>query len=208
MSFKRTRSLETLTVKSKSTPDESQPRRSTRLSSRVSEFDSRVTVFEPQNLSSGSVDELVEAGAIDKANGEPEQSPKRSRKRIKLDPEDVIADIEDLVYTQRTPKNVKSAYEEERTNLKSDSARTPSNGKHTASLDSLSKSKSPSKSKPVPQFLARPHPAPPHWRETYETIKSMRSRFVAPVDNMGCAQAQTGEAEPRVFSSFLFFLSE
>ncbi|OCH86194.1 DNA glycosylase [Obba rivulosa] len=55
----------------------------------------------------------------------------------------------------------------------------------------------PRKSKSVPQSLEVPHPAPPRWRETYDTIKEMRSRIVAPVDTMGCAQAQLKEQDPK-----------
>ncbi|EPQ50587.1 DNA glycosylase [Gloeophyllum trabeum ATCC 11539] len=42
-----------------------------------------------------------------------------------------------------------------------------------------------------------PHPAPVNWRETYDTIKEMRSRIKAPVDTMGCDQAQLKEQEPK-----------
>ncbi|KAI0695109.1 DNA glycosylase [Cerioporus squamosus] len=56
---------------------------------------------------------------------------------------------------------------------------------------------SPRKPKPIPTALETPHPAPPRWRETYDTIKRMRSRIVAPVDTMGCDRAQLKEADPR-----------
>ncbi|KAI0628808.1 DNA glycosylase [Trametes polyzona] len=59
------------------------------------------------------------------------------------------------------------------------------------------KSASPRKPKPIPTALETPHPAPPHWRETYDTIKRMRSRIVAPVDTMGCDQAQLKETDPK-----------
>jgi endonuclease-3 len=173
-------------------------RRLTRLSSRVSELDSRVTIFEPGNASSvPSVEELQDAGE------ELEESPKRSRKRIKLDSETAIADIEDGMYVQSPTRSssqrvvkakIKVMHEEEGSNPKSETSGSPK-GKGTTSP---SKPKSPSKSKPIPQSLANPHPAPPKWRETYDTIKSMRSQFIAPVDTMGCAEAQTGEIEPRV----------
>ncbi|PFH53574.1 hypothetical protein AMATHDRAFT_137126 [Amanita thiersii Skay4041] len=54
-----------------------------------------------------------------------------------------------------------------------------------------------SKSKPVPLALDKPHPAPEKWREVYDTIKEMRSRTVAPVDTMGCDQAQYKEEDPK-----------
>ncbi|RPD55687.1 DNA glycosylase [Lentinus tigrinus ALCF2SS1-7] len=56
---------------------------------------------------------------------------------------------------------------------------------------------SPRTQKPIPTALETPHPAPPRWRETYDTIKRMRLHIVAPVDTMGCDQAQLREADPR-----------
>ncbi|KAJ3556462.1 hypothetical protein NM688_g2013 [Phlebia brevispora] len=56
---------------------------------------------------------------------------------------------------------------------------------------------SPRKAKAIPQSLAVPHPAPPNWREVYDKIKDMRQSIVAPVDTMGCDQAQFGETDPR-----------
>ncbi|RDX47442.1 DNA glycosylase [Lentinus brumalis] len=56
---------------------------------------------------------------------------------------------------------------------------------------------SPRKPKIIPTALETPHPAPPRWQETYDTIKRMRSRIVAPVDTMGCDRAQLKEADPR-----------
>ena len=61
-----------------------------------------------------------------------------------------------------------------------------------------SRSKAPKKQKPIPQSLEKPHPAPEHWREQYDVIKSMRARLKAPVDTMGCDQAQNGETDPKV----------
>ncbi|KAG5337609.1 hypothetical protein C0989_009169 [Termitomyces sp. Mn162] len=60
-----------------------------------------------------------------------------------------------------------------------------------------SANKSPRKPKPIPQSLAIPHPAPEKWKETYDTIKQMRSHITAPVDTMGCDQAQFKETDPR-----------
>ena len=60
------------------------------------------------------------------------------------------------------------------------------------------KSASPRKPKPVPQALEVPHPAPHKWKEQYYTIKTMREHIVAPVDTMGCEQAQLKEVDPRV----------
>ncbi|KAI9453886.1 DNA glycosylase [Russula earlei] len=54
-------------------------------------------------------------------------------------------------------------------------------------------SASPQKSKAIKQALEKPHPAPVRWRETYDGIKEMRSRFPAPVDTMGCDTAKWKE---------------
>lgn len=67
--------------------------------------------------------------------------------------------------------------------------------------------KSPRKPRPIAQSLEKPHPAPPRWQETYDTIKSMRSRIVAPVDTMGCDQAQLKEIEPKVSDNFVLSYS-
>ncbi|TFY71651.1 hypothetical protein EVG20_g1361 [Dentipellis fragilis] len=57
--------------------------------------------------------------------------------------------------------------------------------------------RSPRKPKAIPQALATPHPAPARWKETYDAIKEMRSKIVAPVDTMGCDRAQLKEDEPK-----------
>ncbi|KAI6094042.1 DNA glycosylase, partial [Pisolithus croceorrhizus] len=59
------------------------------------------------------------------------------------------------------------------------------------------KPRSPKKSKVIPQSLAAPHPAPERWKEAYDAIKEMRSRIPAPVDTMGCDQAQWKEQDPK-----------
>ncbi|KAI0668350.1 DNA glycosylase, partial [Trametes maxima] len=56
---------------------------------------------------------------------------------------------------------------------------------------------SPRKPKPIPTALEIPHPAPSEWKETYNAIKRMRSHIVAPVDTMGCDQAQLRETDPK-----------
>ena len=65
-----------------------------------------------------------------------------------------------------------------------------------------SSTSSPRKQKAIPQSLDNPHPAPLHWRDTYDTIKRMRANITAPVDTMGCDQAQNKETEPQVSISF------
>jgi len=67
-------------------------------------------------------------------------------------------------------------------------ARTPSS--ESAAL--------PMKPKAIKQAREKPHPAPARWRETYDAIKEMRSRFPAPVDTMGCDTAKWKEMDPRV----------
>ncbi|KAG2040271.1 DNA glycosylase [Suillus americanus] len=62
---------------------------------------------------------------------------------------------------------------------------------------SRAKAKSPKKPKPIPQNLDTPHPAPLHWKEVYDSIKEMRAQTVAPVDTMGCEQAQHKEKDPK-----------
>lgn len=60
------------------------------------------------------------------------------------------------------------------------------------------KAKSPKKPKPIQRSLDTPHPAPPRWKEAYDSIKEMRAQIVAPVDTMGCEQAQHKEKDPKV----------
>lgn len=58
--------------------------------------------------------------------------------------------------------------------------------------------------------LDNPHPAPENWEETYNQIKEMRKKTVAPVDTMGCAQAQLREIDPKVTPQrhFIYFSVE
>ena len=63
---------------------------------------------------------------------------------------------------------------------------------------SASASASPQKPKAIKQALEKPHPAPARWRETYDAIREMRTRFPAPVDTMGCDTAKWKETDPRV----------
>jgi endonuclease III len=69
-----------------------------------------------------------------------------------------------------------------------------------------SKSASPRKPKAIKQALDEPHPAPPHWRETYDAIKEMRARFPAPVDTMGCDTAKWKETDPQVRGARSFLI--
>ncbi|KAG5650981.1 hypothetical protein H0H81_010328 [Sphagnurus paluster] len=107
-------------------------------------------------------------------------SPRRS-KRIKLEPKLEDDTLPSIPQTQKSKARSKPA---------SGSSASGSSRKAAAQ-------KSPRKPKPIQQSLAVPHPAPPQWEETYAKIKQMRSRITAPVDTMGCAQAQHKESDPK-----------
>jgi hypothetical protein len=186
------------------------------LTSRVSEVNPRVTIFEP---SGGGGDEgslSISKGNVERRFSDESDevaTATRLRKRVKLETGTDLADLEDLAKSphrslreaRRTMVHEKIDEDEveyeNSTSLKRKKRSTtasPSKSKHSDANTSPSKAKA--KAKPVPQELETPHPKPPNWREAYDTIKAMRSRFVAPVDTMGCAQAQTGETDPRVGS--------
>ena len=112
-----------------------------------------------------------------------EEPPRRS-KRVKVEQKlEILPDLEDFKLVQDTPKKTVSISK------------------------SSSPAKSPVKAKPIPQALKIPHPEPARWKETYETIQEMRSKFVAPVDTMGCDQAQFKESDPKVRFYFFVFAS-
>ena len=107
------------------------------------------------------------------------EEPLRRSKRVKVEQKlEILPDLEDFKLVQDTPMK-------------------PSLPK------SSSPAKSPVKAKPIPQALKIPHPEPARWKETYDTIKEMRSKFVAPVDTMGCDQAQFKESDPKVRFDFI-----
>jgi endonuclease-3 len=141
---------------------------STKLAARASPYHPSVTLLETDGT-----EILIPPDSL---------SPRRS-KRIKLEttPTPAIVDLEETV------RDIHS--EPKRTRKKADNPSAPQT-KRAA--------KSPRKSKPIQQSLEVPHPAPPQWRETYDALKQMRSRFVAPVDTMGCDQAQYKEEDPKV----------
>ncbi|KAI9436322.1 DNA glycosylase [Lactarius indigo] len=62
---------------------------------------------------------------------------------------------------------------------------------------SKKRAKAKGKAKEIKRALDTPHPAPAHWRETYDAIREMRTRFPAPVDTMGCDTAKWKETDPR-----------
>ena len=111
------------------------------------------------------------------------EEPLRRSKRVKVEQKlEILPDLEDFKLVQDTPKK-------------------------TSISKSSSPAKSPVKAKPIPQALKTPHPEPAKWRETYDAIKEMRSKIVAPVDTMGCDQAQFKESDPKVRFHFFVFAS-
>jgi len=124
------------------------------------------------------------------------QAP-RLPKRIKADDDTVsptdssVGDSE--VVTPKSGRSTKRVKVERTTNVNVEEEATPPKRRTKSS-----RSGAPKKQKPVQQSLDKPHPAPEHWKEQYYAIKSMRSRLKAPVDTMGCDQAQNGETDPKV----------
>jgi endonuclease-3 len=130
-----------------------------------------------------SADPTVTLFKLENPNGDleprPSASPRRL-KRVKVVEEVVQGDRDNGDFSVSATKTAPAADK----GKKAGSGRTPS--------------KSPQKPKAVKQALEKPHPAPEHWRETYDSIKEMRSRFPAPVDTMGCDTAKWKEMDPRV----------
>lgn len=143
--------------------------RITRMTSRISEFNPQVTLFQP---------------------AEAEESPRRSKRTKTEFKTESIADLEDLKLSSNAPGSSR----------KQEFYAVPSG---TSSTLQKREAHTPKKVKAIRQDLDHPHPAPSNWRETYATIKEMRSRFVAPVDTMGCQQAQVKETDPKVPEWFL-----
>ncbi|KAL0062483.1 alpha,alpha-trehalase nth1 [Marasmius tenuissimus] len=147
-------------------------RSSTRLATKASLFNSSVTLFE-----------------LDTST---ETETERPTKRVKLeehyDSEFVQGSSQDLTpLAEETPKKRKKA--RKTTSVVAESKETI--------LASPSPSKTPRKQKPIRQSLEKPHPAPENWQEVYEKIREMRRHIVAPVDTMGCDQAQSVEQNPQ-----------
>lgn len=103
------------------------------------------------------------------------ESPRRSKRRKLEEAADEVAEVErTLAHDNDAPPP------------------TPN------SKESKSRTTSPKKPKQIKQILDIPHPPPAHWQETYDAIKVMRASIVAPVDTMGCDQAQFKETDPKV----------
>jgi endonuclease III len=146
----------------------------TRLISQESPANSSVTLFKLEDS-----DGDLEPGL---------STPPRRSKRVKVEQvvkvEEVLVDGEFPVSDTNVAAAAAPTADKGKKNLKARSGRTPS--------------ASPQKPKAIKQALDKPHPAPEGWRETYDSIKEMRSRFPAPVDTMGCDTAKWKEMDPRV----------
>lgn len=150
------------------------------LKARQSPFHSSVTLFEPEH-------ELGE--------GSMSQTPPRRSKRTRTCLQ-TVSDIEEAVPSSPTEgKPHKTAVKRRKTTA--EKAKKVEEPDETFS-NKRNSSQSPKKAKPIQMFLEVPHPAPEHWEETYNAIKEMRQKVVAPVDNMGCDTAQLHEVDPKV----------
>jgi len=149
----------------------------TTLTSRISQHNTSVTIFQ---LSSHD-DDI-------------ENSPRRSKRVKRQDNTEhqCQSDLDNLTHDVLADKPKKSR--------KSGVNATASGSALPSSSERRDVQDSPKKFKAIAQSLAIPHPPPSTWRETYDTIKDMRSRFVAPVDTMGCDRAQLKETDPKVIS--------
>ncbi|KAJ7596644.1 DNA glycosylase [Mycena floridula] len=161
---------------------------SPKLLSSASPFSSSVTLFQLPDASA-SAGPSFSGPSVDPDSSE--SSPRRS-KRVKLE----VLEDEDRSLDSESPKVSRkretSPKKREPRPMKLETPKKPKTIPKTES--SL---KSPRKPKPIQQLLATPHAAPERWRETYDQIKAMRARMNAPVDTMGCHQAQFREVEPK-----------
>ncbi|KAH7890083.1 DNA glycosylase [Phlebopus sp. FC_14] len=144
--------------------------RATRLAAKASPYNSAVT---PEN----------EAG--------PSTSRRSTRRRVKQENNDPETRRQDDGGVDESLPVLKKS----RTRKKVDTS-TAETTQSVVAVANL-KSESPKKMKVVRQSLDVPHPAPMRWKEAYDAIKEMRSRIVAPVDTMGCEQAQYKEQDPK-----------
>jgi endonuclease III len=143
--------------------------RATRLVSKRSSVEPTVTLFKLEDLD----------------DAEPGPSPERRSKRVKVE-----VKAEDITDQGVNESSLVLLNEAAASTSKVKRARTTQTPR--------SESSSPRKPKTIKQTLEKPHPAPAHWRETYDAIKEMRARFPAPVDTMGCDTAKWKETDPRV----------
>ncbi|KAI9508452.1 DNA glycosylase [Russula earlei] len=160
----------------------------TRCISQQSSADAAVTLFKLESPDNGDSAPVPESSVP--------AARRSTRKRVKV--EDEVVKAEEMVYGDgesgvspppRTTASQAPAGERKRTRAKSPS--------RSERILTGTPSASPQKSKAIKQALEKPHPAPVRWRETYDGIKEMRSRFPAPVDTMGCDTAKWKETDPR-----------
>jgi endonuclease-3 len=152
------------------------------VNSNISSFILNRLIMSTRNATASSSRRIVERSSeyhpsvtLYEIKAEEIEEPLRRSKRVKVEQKlDILPDLEDFKLVQHTPKKTVSISK------------------------SSSPAKSPVKAKPIPQALKTPHPEPARWKETYDTIKEMRSKIVAPVDTMGCDQAQFKESDPKV----------
>lgn len=151
-------------------PQRQVSKRVTRLSTRASTYHGAVTLYEATSAGQSSTSRSP--------------SPKLS-KRIKLEADSKPSGFSDSEPPSKSLRRTSQTVKLECT-------------EPTEDTSSRVMSKSSKKQKPIPQSLDTPHPAPPRWEETYDAIKTMRAQIVAPVDTMGCDQAQHKEKDPKV----------
>lgn len=164
-----------------------------------SPFHSSVTLFTSNAVSSQNDDVTAK---LDNS------SPVRRSKRIKLEhTEHTLEDQDETEANDESPprrrktRNIAKSAVASSSKVKIEEVEVKAT---VISSKTSKKSASPRKPKPIQQSLDVPHPAPPQWKETYDTIKKMRENIVAPVDTMGCDQAQLKEQDPKVQLQALF----
>ncbi|KAI9570752.1 DNA glycosylase [Boletus coccyginus] len=139
---------------------------------------------------------LYEAGLPDSEGLAGPSTPRRSH-RIKQDPDAEVPEL-DVQSDTEQPRTVSKKKTEE-PSLRRKSVRTDADVPDSDGPSPKKRARLTSKPKPraVLQSLDVPHPAPARWADAYAAIKAMRSRVVAPVDTMGCDQAQLRERDPK-----------
>lgn len=167
--------------------------RLTRLAAKASPYHSAVTLYEA--ASQDKVDSEAQAQA------QAGSSTLRRSSRVKHEPTDPetsgsVLDEPDNGTTQARTVAAKTKGAPLQKKVKTEIPDSDA-ADHGASRGKSAK-KPTSKPKAIPQALDVPHPAPDKWADAYAAIKEMRSRIVAPVDTMGCDQAQLREREPKV----------
>lgn len=163
--------------------------RLTRLAAKASPYHSAVTLYEAP--SQANINSEAQAGP---------STPRRSN-RIKQEPTDPETPGLDVPGDAKHARGTLALAKKTKPIPRRKSVKTQaSDSEADRDVDASRKShkKPTSKLKAIPQSLDVPHPAPARWADVYAAIKEMRSRVVAPVDTMGCDQAQLGEQDPKV----------